>query len=237
MAESLLQSRAFAGEMPAPLPSEFQRALSGQGIIAEEGADALEGIRSAVAMKLGIHPSAEVLSNFNPKHFIGPFLRCHDILLPEWQLIFDVPDISFRVGQDVNGDGIEETIYSEGFFDIRWDADPLPNVTLVASDLAKESRACHTPEVPCGDTPAILFAGFMPLTLPGYFNASTGYAVRPNRPSLDGAAPAACPAGRPEAETPFCGSLQLYGCVALNDAVYYRILQSLDGGTTFSALT
>jgi hypothetical protein len=237
MAESLLQTRAFERELPPPLPAEFHSARSGQDSLADEGASSLEGIRSAIALKLGVDVSAEVLADFDPHRFIGPFLRCHDIFLPQWQLIFDVPDIAFRVGQDVNGDGVEETIYSESFFEVRWDTDPLPDVTLVASDIAKETRACQTPVVPCGNVPAILFAGFMPLTLPAYFDSASGYALRPNRPSLTGSTPAASPGGRPDAETPFCWTVQLYGCVALNNAIYYRVLQSIDGGTTFSAVT
>jgi hypothetical protein len=237
MTERLLQTRAFDRELPPPLPAEFHSALSGQGIVAAEGASALEGIRAAVALKLGINVSDQLLEKFDPKRFIGPFLRCFNIWLPEWQPIFDIPDITFRVGQDVNGDGAEETIYSEGLFEVRWDADPLPDVTLVASDIAKETHACKTPDVPCGNVPAILFAGFMPLTLPAYFDAANGYALRPNRPSAAGSTPAASPGGRPNAETPFCWTVQLYGCVNLNDAVHYRALKSIDGGEAFYPIT
>ena len=150
--------------------------------------------------------------------------------------------------QDVNGDGVQETIYSEGYFDVRWDAGPLPDVTLQASPIAKESAMCGVPEVKCGDVPAILYAGFMPLDLATYFDgaiasgtvppvaSNVGYTVRPNRPSADGSTP---PAGRttPPAQTPFCETLQLYGCVSLKGAQFYRFLQSVDGGQTFSAVT
>jgi hypothetical protein len=38
------------------------------------------------------------------------------VLVPEWVPLVDVPDITFRVTQDVDGDGDEETIYSEGYY-------------------------------------------------------------------------------------------------------------------------
>jgi len=236
--DELLSARAFENELPPPLPPEFHRALAGQGdVIAAKGASATEGIRSAIAMKLGLNPSAKELAGLDPRRFIGPFFRCRDILVPEWHVILDVPDITFRVTQDTNGDGVEENIYSEGYFDVRWNAGPLPNVTLVASSTAKESRVCDTPVVPCGNVPAILFAGLMPLDNAAYFNATTGYTVRPNRPSNDGSVPSESDLTRPAAQTPFCRTLQLYGCVNVRGAKYYRVLRSNDGGTTFSAIT
>ena len=33
---------------------------------------------------------------------VGPFLRCRDVIVAEWQTFFDVPDITFRVTQDVD---------------------------------------------------------------------------------------------------------------------------------------
>ena len=165
---------------------------------------------------------------------MGPFYRCIDFYVPVWQAILDIPDITFRVTQDTNGDGIEETIYSEGFFDIRWDSGPISNVTLVAASIAKESRLCHLPPVPCGNVPDILFAGLMPLRNAGYFNDNIGYALRPNRPK-----PSGLPGGASSfpANTPFCGVLQLYGCADLQNAKYYRILQSIDNGANYSAIT
>ncbi|TLU82226.1 MAG: hypothetical protein FDX30_12225 [Chlorobium sp.] len=228
--KNILYTRAFETELPPPLPAEFRQALAGQGsVVAAKGASALDGIRSAVAMKLGLDYSAKEIAGFDPKKYIGPFLRCYDILMPEWHIFRDVPDITFRVTQDVNGDGIQENIYSESFFDVRWDADPLPDVTLTASQIARESRACGVPnkdDIPCDKEPAILFAGFMPLYDYSYFDAVSGYALRPNRPVPVDAA-----------QTPFCGYLQLSGCVKIQKAVNYRILQSVDGGTNFSAIT
>jgi len=229
-ASGLLNRRAFETELPPPLPAEFHRALSGERVVAAKGASATEGVRANIAMKLGLDPAAKEIAKFDPQRFIGPFWRCYDILVPEWQLILDVPDITFRVTQDVNGDGTEETIYSESYFDVRWDAGPLPDVTLVATVEAKETRVCNAPAVPCGNQPAILFAGFMPLTNPSYFDAAEGWALRPNRP-----VPASPP--RPPAQTPFCWTLQFYGCVDVQGAKFYRVQQSTDGGANFSAIT
>jgi hypothetical protein len=229
-----LAARAFEKELPPPLPAEFHTALSGQGLVAAQGASAHDGIRSAVASNIGI--DVKDLAGFDLKRFIGPFYRCYDVLLPEWQRILDVPDITFRVGQDVNGDGTEETIYSEGFFDVRWDAGAVPNVTLVANSSARETRVCHAPPVQCGNVPALFVAGFMPLNQPSYFDAGTGYMLRTNRPSADGVTPPP-PTSTTAAQTPFCFTIPLHGCVDVNQAKFYRVLQSVDGGATFSAIT
>jgi hypothetical protein len=202
----LLNARAFESELPPPLPAEFHRALSGHGVVAAKGASAHEGIRSAVALKLGLDPAAKEIASFNPRRFIGPFFRCYDIVVPEWQIIFDVPDITFRVTQDVNGNGTPVTIYSEGYFDVRWDAGPLPDVTLVASSnaIALSSGCNRPPSRSCPNGPEIQFAGgtdFMELIDNTIFNGSftpsavtspagpitplvnsdIGYALGPNR--------------------------------------------------------
>lgn len=226
--EELSGARAFETELPPPLPQEFRRVLAGQPDVgAGRQANVHDAVRSAVALELGIE--AKHLAHLDLNRYIGPFLRCFDVYLPQWQLILDVPDITFKVTQDVDGDGVEETIYTEGYFDVRWNAGPIPNVKLVASPIAKESHLCDTPDVPCGNVPAILFAGLMPLTDASYFDVSEGYAKRPNRPM---------PAGpRPEAKTPFLWTLQLYGCVNISSASYYRVLLSSDNGASFSAMT
>ena len=237
--DGLLSRRKFDQEMPPPLPAEFHKALSGQDLVAAKGASAADGIRAAIAAKVGLDPKNELLANFNVQRFIGPFWRCRDIFVAEWNLTLDVPDITFRVTQDTNGDGTEETIYSEGYFDVRWDAGNLPNVTLVASGIAKETRFCSpgNPGVVCGNTPAIITIGLMTATDASYFDAVNGYAIRPNRPSLDGVSPHPNNANPPVAQTPFCGSLQLYGCVDVAGAIFYRLKQSVDNGATFSAIT
>ena len=239
--ETHLNARAFETELPPPLPAEFHKVLAGsRDVVAAKGASALDGVRSAVAVKVGLDASAKELAGFHPQRFIGPFFRCYDILLPEWQILLDVPDITFRVTQDINGDGVEENIYSEGFFDVRWDAGPLPDVTLVASPAAKETHVCDTPVVPCGNVPAIVLAGLMPVENASYFDSASGYSLRPNRPAASVASPDCPPAPVPPrstAQTPFCGALNLFGCVNVSGAKFYRVLQSTDGGTTFSAIT
>jgi hypothetical protein len=224
-ADDPAEVRAFDAEMPPPLPDEFRRIMSGQvDVAAAKRVDPRDAIRSTIAQRAGI--DFKRLEALDLKRYIGPFKRCFDILLPEWQLIVDVPDITFKVTQDTNGDGVEETIYSEGYFDVRWNAGPIPNVKLVASANAKESHSCETPDIVCGTVPAILFAGLMPLTDSAYFDDAVGYALRPNRPI-----PLA------PAETPFLGVLQLYGCVNVLSAQFYRVLLSTDNGATFSAIT
>ena len=239
----LLSRRAFATELPPPLPTEFHHALGGHGrVVAATGASAVDGIRAAVALKLGLDPAAPTLAHFDPGRYLGPFLRCIDILLPEWQVILEVPDITFLVTQDVDGNGVRQTIYDDPF-GTNWNVNPTPDVTLVASSIAKETRTCQTPQVPCGNTPAILFAGLMPLDNPSYYDTATGCVLRPNRPANgDGSVtPVASDLTRPLAQTPFCETLQLYGCVNVSiggvDAQYYRVMQSVDGGVTFSAIT
>ncbi len=53
--------------------------------------------------------------------------------MPEWEFIADVPDITFRVTQAVDLDGDEETIYSERFFDVRWNSGDIPPVSITVA--------------------------------------------------------------------------------------------------------
>lgn len=226
------QRRAFAAEMPPPLSTEFQQALSDSGqVVAGKGTKAIDAVRGSIASQLGVSP--KVFAQLDLDRFVGPFRRCFDTFVPEWHLIVDTPDITFRVTQDTNGDGTEETIYSESYFDVRWNAGPIPDVTLVASSAALESHLCDTPAVPCKDVPEILFAGLMPLTDPAYVNPADGYASRPNRP----VGPPLLPAARPAARSPFLGTLQLYGCVNVPKAAFYRVMLSADNGANFSPVT
>ena len=156
------------------------------------------------------------------RHPIGPFLRCRDVWVAEWEPFFDVPDITFRVTQDVDGDGTEETIYAEGFFDVRWNDTNIGTVELEASPIAKAAIGCDAPGVPCTDVPAIIEIGRMP-TAAEYLDAA-GYARRVNRPR-----PATTPPT--DAESPFTGELQLTGCYDSVDGVqYFRVLDE-HGGT------
>jgi hypothetical protein len=171
--------------------------------------------------------------------FIGPFFRCRDVIVAEFVPRLDIPDITLRVTQDVDGDGIEETIYSEGFFDVRWNAGPIPPVKLYASPLAVSTTACGTPNpVPC-DARSIYAIGLMPVQDPPapadpYLDgtpssSSEGYARRPNRPHPGGTIPEV-PPPHTLSTSPFAGTLMLWGCTDAPGAAYYRILHDFNGG-------
>lgn len=240
----LLDSNGFTQPMPPPLPLEFKqlgkRDLNTTAQLEVEEAGMMTSARKTLAARLNL--DVQHLEKLDFRRFIGPFRRCFNVFVPEWMPILDVPDITFRVTQDVDGDGDEETIYSEGFFDVRWNAGPIPDVTLEASQIAVAGVTCNTPEVPCEDIPAILFAGLMPLINPPgqYHDAVTGYARRPNRPHPSGnIAPVLADLPLPLAETPYTHTLQLYGCNHGEGAVYYRLRYSFNGGASvpFPGLT
>jgi hypothetical protein len=217
----LLDRPAFSTNLPPPLPDEFKRIdRRGTG-----HADAsMEAARNTLATRLKIAPDR--LAKLDFARCIGPFRRCFDIVLAEWVPIFDVPDITFRVTQDVNGDGTQEVIYSESYFDVRWNATTIPDVTLVASPIAVAGRICDAPTVPCANTPAILFAGRFPLenaAAPAdpYYDVASGYARRPNRPHPSGLI--SDPLPNPLSEAPFAGVVSLYGCNRISGAVFYRL--------------
>ena len=153
---------------------------------------------------------------------IGPFLRCRDVYVAEWQPVFDVPDITFRVTQDVDLDGTEETIYSESLFDVRWNAGLIPDVTLQASPIARPSYMCEGPSIPCKNTPAIVTVGLMPLAASHHENA-TGHATRVNRPRPGGLS---SDPQSGDAQAPYAGTLQLHGCHTVKGAEHYRLLYS-----------
>lgn len=210
MIDDLMDSPAFTQQISPPLPVNI-RQLS-------KKKEKLEfGRKFNLDDKLSL--------KFNPHHYIGPFMRCIDLILPEWQAIMDVPDITFKVTQDVDGDGIEEVIYSESFFDVRWNDTSIPDVKLVADQIALAGVACDVPDVPCAE-PAIVLAGKTPLhnlPLPAkpYLDTTLGYALRTNRPR---------PSGNPyeaisgeTALTPFCGTFPFYGCNHIPGTVYYRL--------------
>jgi hypothetical protein len=160
--------------------------------------------------------------------WVGPFLRCVDIWVREWEPIFEVPDISFEVTQDVDGDGADDVIY-RSYFDISYGgADPY--VTIEASQIAISLRSPYcVPSPPCdeGDV-AIQRAGLMPIeSAPAYFDASSGFAVRPNKPRPGGLFASA---ETKPSTAPFFGELQLYGCVHAKGAAYYRILGATASG-------
>ena len=220
--EKVLNQPAFNAPIPPPDTHTLQLRLE------KEGA-------KGFAANLGITGErVKRLDALNPRHYVGPFLRCHYHLIPEFMPVFDVPDITFRVTQDVNGNGTEETIYGESFFDVRWNSGAIPDVKLQASTIAvaspvpADSPACRDGiGVPC-ETPAIVLAGLYPLhNLPAspnpYHDSTHGYAQRPNRPHPNGTPGQVVPADT-LATAPFSGVLQLYGCNALAGAKFYRVL-------------
>ena len=151
--------------MPPPLPIGFQQKAE---LILRD----VEGIANV---------DASLARRIDYRRYIGPFIRCHELVVAEWVPILDLPDITFRVTQDVDSDGAEEEIYREGFFDVRWNAAPIiPNVTLVADASALYVPLCEPmPEIPCENEPVINTVGYMPL-LNSHQNDTTGYGRRVN---------------------------------------------------------
>ncbi|HMN95906.1 MAG TPA: hypothetical protein PKC43_10010 [Phycisphaerales bacterium] len=228
---------AFDAELPPPLPPEFrpiEMAEKARGGDAPGSAFSLDAVRAGLATRVRLGGQQELLRNFDPRIAIGPFLKCSVIFVPEWSVVLDVPDITFRVTQDVNGDGVEETIYGEGYFQVRWDAGSIPDVTLQASPLAIPGVACEVPTVTCGQVPTLQFAGLMPLAnppapAPPYFDQVSGYARRPNRPRPSGN-PSDPPGSPLQTQTPMGRTLHLYGCVEVPGAAKYRFLRRFNGG-------
>jgi hypothetical protein len=173
------------------------------------------------------------------QRYVGPFLRwnCHLELAEEIVPIFEVPDISFEVTQDVDGDGDQEVIYSDGYFDAGWGPGPLGNVILHASQIAVTSPACGPMNtIDCaadGSGLGIVSASLMPLSGPAagtpYYDPTTGYGERVNPPHADGAIRASVPADRP-ATAPFARTLLLRGCNQVAGGAFYRLLYKYNGG-------
>lgn len=228
----VLQDDAFEAPFPPPLPDDMRlldrnrfpkdEKTKGDAKNAEASDDALA---STLAARLGFDPAT--LREVDLRRFVGPFRRCYDRVFPEWVPIVDVPDITFRVTQDTDGDGNEETIYSEGYFQVRWNAGPLPNVKLVASSAAISIPECgEIVPVSCQNVPEIVRAGRMPVRGDAtMYDPAAGYAIRPNRPHPSGNPGDGLP--RPAAETPFWGTVPIFGCVDIETtATHYRILDS-----------
>lgn len=201
--------------------------------IAAAAAKALaSGLGERLAKRVG-RPH-EALAKLDLSRFFGPFLKCRLVATPQWTTVLDIPDLTFEVTQDVNGDGTQEVIYSEGLFDVRWDAGSIGDVVLHASQIAITSPSCNVPDVgPCGEQ-AILFASNYPLQVPTdaseYHDANTGYALQPNRPDVDG-----IPGGArvEDAAAPFDGSFYLIGCAEKPEATHYRIHHELEGAVSY----
>lgn len=231
----LLQEDAFSAPLPPPLPRQLRQSNPSAGKKFAASQLPIKEVRSALGEMLRL--PAEKLEKFDLSRFIGPFRRCHTVLIPEWTPIFDIPDITFHVTQDVNGDGVEESIYSEGHFNVRWNAGPLSPVTLVASSTAISVPSCDdTTPIACGNVPAIYRAGRMPVRGDAtMYDPAAGYAVRPNRPHPTGNP--ADPLPNPAAETPFHGVVPVYGCVDVGTAAtHYRLRDSFEGGPSLPML-
>jgi hypothetical protein len=211
-------------EQPAIL-QDFHPPLSQDALKRVEGVSLPEEHLKAVNLK-----NLE-LAELSPAKAIGPFLRCRDVVVAEWQYVVDIPDITFRVTQDVDLDGDEETIYSEGFFDVRWNAGTIPPVTLKASPIARPSPFCDGPIIRCGNKPDIVTVGLMPLATSHHNNAN-GCATRVNRPKPGGlfSDPPTPGTGGETAQSPYAGTLQLHGCHRIGGAKYYRLLYKYEGG-------
>ncbi len=203
--DTLLDQMAPTGTIDPPVPTDIPDLGDGQN---QEPLS-----RSAAIDRTGFDDLT-----LEPRDFIGPFLRCRDVVIPEWTTFFDVPDITFEITQDIDGDGTEETVYSEGYFDVRWDDIPDSEIVLEASELAETGLPCDPAEEPpdC-ENPELWKVGGMPLA-PGYHSNGPpreGYALRVNRPRP----------GSKDAATPYTGNLNFYGCgFRMDEAEYYRLL-------------
>lgn len=231
-----LDRPAYTRPIPPPRPIRLRDVHN------EEG-------NKGVARMLGISGKrADMLSNLNFQKAIGPFWRCRDTYYLEFAPFFDVPDITFRVTQDVDGDGDEETIYSEGFFDVRWNSGSIPNVTLHANELAVSVPNCDPPpNVGTCATPGLVMVGQMPLINPTgagtfpYINSVNGYAVRPSRPHASGRADEVVDPATIDASSPLAYLMEFWGChhkTATGAQVnFYKVLRetSVDDGATWTS--
>lgn len=227
--DNLLSQPAFLNPVPPPASAKLSKLHKRHS---EEGAAAL---REFVRGKAGRE------YEFNPNRYVGPFPlypRCVWEITEELVPILDVPDITFRVTQDTDADGDQETIYSDGYFQVGWKSGPLSDVILHTSPIARinSTGICQPPQVgPC-DEPEILFAGLMSVAEP-YIdttnNPTRGFGLRPNPPHTDGAVrssvfPLSLNPDTP-ANAPFMGTVQLYGCNQYPSGQYYRLLYSFNG--------
>lgn len=227
-----------------PLPPELKALKSVPGVSGgKKGEAALKETHAAIVNKLagqvGLDPKV-LAERLDFRRWIGPFFRCHDVFVPVWVPLLDIPDITFRVLQDTDGDGNEEVIYGESHFDVRWNAGAMPDQVIHAWPNARAGNLCGPTNIPCGNQPAIVMAGRLPVTGdPSVFDSTlgdptAGYALRTNRPRTGGSFTGAPLAGR----SPLRRTLALYGCNKTNaSATHYRIRYrySADGGATFTA--
>lgn len=161
--------------------------------------------------------------DINEIHVVKPLvrlLRCWPEAIPEWKLFLDIPDIIFKVEQDIDADGNLETIYDEGFFDVNWNLnEPTTNVLIEAWSNAI-CVPCGTEYKPCTRTG---IAGINDMPLDPVYQDAMGYATRVNRPLGPSSA------NRPAAETPFCSTLRIVGCPDYGNAALYKVFYRYGG--------
>ena len=225
--------------MLPPLPAELKKLRQPSHEVTDRGT-AAEAIHPTVHTLAGqLKLDAQDLRALDLRRYIGPFKRCFDVLVPTWVPILDVPDITFRVLQDTDGDGDEEQIYGENYFQVRWDAGPIGPVTIHAGPNARSGVACGPTNIPCGNVPAIVMAGRLPVTGdPTVYDTANGYALRTNRPHPSGLFTETLPL--PSAASPLARVLSLYGCHRTNPgATHYRLIYkySSDDGASFTSFT
>lgn len=222
--ESLLRQPAYRQPVPPPASAKLlelqHRAKDG------------DSLRGLVRGKAGRDYKLDL------DRYVGPFplWRCEWVLKEELVPILDVPDITFRVTQDTDGDGDQETIYSDGWFGVGWRSGPLEDVILHASPIARINGSCEVPTVGDCEQPEITHAGLMPAT-GQYIDMSAtparGHGRRVNPPHADGQIRPSVfpplPAPDTPADAPFTGTVQLYGCNTLQNGEYYRLLYSYNG--------
>ncbi len=236
--DAMLDAPAALPNMRPPLPPELQMktAKSVEPVRGKASAMALDPAVHTLASRL--HLNADDLQNLDLRRSIGPFKRCFDVFVPEWVPMLDVPDITFRVLQDTNGDGVEEQIYGEGLFQVRWDANITGPLTLHAGPNARAGNLCGPQNIPCTDKPAIVMAGRLPVSgAPDVYDQANGYAVRTNRPHPSGMYVDPLPLTH-AAASPLEGVLSLYGCNQTDaKATHYRLRYqySSDDGASYTA--
>jgi len=161
-------------------------------------------------------------------HMVKPLVRllhCWPEVVPEWKLFLDIPDIVFKVEQDIDADGNLETIYNEGFFDVNWNlSEPTTNVQIEAMQNAI-CVPCGTGYKPCTSTGIV---GINDMVFDPVYQDAVGYATRVNRPKQ----PIPLPPHviRTSAETPFCKTLRIVGCPDYSNASYYKVFYKYEGG-------
>ncbi len=238
--DAILDAPAALSNMIPPLSAELMRML----ISSENGNSSSRGstdIPHPATNNLATHLKLKIkdMKGLDLRRHIGPFKRCFDVFVPEWAPILDVPDITFRVMQDTDGDGIEEQIYGESYFQVRWDANVIGPITIHASPNARSGLMCGPTSIPCGNSPAIVMAGRLPVTGdPSVYDSLNGYAVRTNRPHPSGLFDNPLPLTA--AASPLSGVLSLYGCNRTDpSATQYRIVYkySNDDGASFTSFT